>query len=135
MARDAVSGSLPDGRRYLADGVTVFRVASLAWMIVFNVRSGDWQRAWLAYASLAIAATWTAWLSFHRDKQDRSWVLRPALSARLVLSRPWSCIGWPSPTPRPFFATGTREHHPHGGCSGTCGAACSPRPCCPWRSR
>src|SRR5262249_41211257 len=88
MARDAVSGSLPpDGRQYLADGVTVFRVGSLAWMIVFNVISGDWQRAWLAYLSFAVAVAWTAWLSFRCDEQDRSWVLwiDLALSAYLVL--------------------------------------------------
>jgi signal transduction histidine kinase len=76
VARDAVAETLPSaGHRDLADGAIVFRVASLAWMIVFNVISGHWRYAWLAYLSFAVATAWTAWLSFHRDEQDRSWVL------------------------------------------------------------
>lgn len=88
MAADAVAGALPSGgHRNLAVGVTVFRVASLAWMIVFNVISRDWRHVWLAYLSFAGAAAWTAWLSFRRDEQDRSWVLWAdlALSTYLVL--------------------------------------------------
>jgi signal transduction histidine kinase len=78
---------VPDGHRVLTVGVAVFRIASLAWMIVFNVVSGHWERAWLAYGSFAIAAVWTAWLFFHRDDQDRRWVLwlDLALSTYLVL--------------------------------------------------
>jgi signal transduction histidine kinase len=89
LARDAVSGALPSaGYRNLAAGVAVFRVVSLAWMIGFNVISGDWQRAWLAYLSFAMAAAWTAWLSLRRDEQERGWVLWVdlALSSYLVLT-------------------------------------------------
>lgn len=88
MARGAVSGILPPGgHRNLAAGVAVFRVASLAWMIGFNVISGGWERAWLAYLSFGIAAAWTAWLFFHQSDQDRSWALwfDLALSTYLVL--------------------------------------------------
>lgn len=88
MARDAVARTLPPGgHRNLTNGVTVFRVASLAWMIVFNVVSGGWQRAWLAYLSFAVTVAWTAWLSLRRDEQDRSWVIWAdlALSTYLVL--------------------------------------------------
>jgi signal transduction histidine kinase len=88
MAQDAVSATLPPiGYRNLAAGVAVFRVASLVWMIGFNVISGGWQRAWLAYLSFAITAAWTAWLSLRRDEQGRDWVLwlDLALSSYLVV--------------------------------------------------
>lgn len=88
MARDAVSETLPPiGYRNLVDGVAVFRVASLAWMIGFNVISAGWRNWWLAYLSFAIATAWTAWLTLHRDEQDRTWVLwlDLALSTYLVL--------------------------------------------------
>lgn len=88
MARSAVSETLPPGgHRNLASGVAIFRIASLAWMIGFNVISGGWARAWLAYLSFGIAAAWTAWLFLHRGDQDRGWVLwlDLALSAYLVL--------------------------------------------------
>ena len=89
MARNAVSQILPPpgGHRVLATGLAVFRIASLAWMIVFNVASGQWELAWLAYLSFGIAAAWTAWIFVHRDDQDRRWVLLfdLALSTYLVL--------------------------------------------------
>jgi signal transduction histidine kinase len=88
MAQDATSATLPPiGYRNLAAGVAVFRVASLAWMIGFNVLSGGWQRAWLAYLSFAITAVWTAWLWRHRGEQGRGWVLwfDLALSSYLVV--------------------------------------------------
>jgi signal transduction histidine kinase len=71
----------------LATGVAIFRIGSLAWMIVLNVVSGQWALAWLAYLSFGIAATWTAWLFIHRTEQDRRWVLwfDLALSTYLVL--------------------------------------------------
>lgn len=89
MARNAVFGTppLPGGHTLLVTGVAIFRIGSLAWMIVFNVVSGQWDRAWLAYLSFGIAAAWTAWLFYHRDDQDRHWVLwfDLALSTYLVL--------------------------------------------------
>lgn len=89
MARDAASAGLPSiGYRNLTAGVAVFRVVSLAWMIGFNLISAGWQRAWLAYLSLAIVTAWTAWLSLRRGEQDREWVLWAdlALSSCLVLA-------------------------------------------------
>jgi signal transduction histidine kinase len=89
VARNAVLETPPlsGGHEVLATGVAIFRIGSLAWMIVFNVVSGQWDRAWLAWLSFAIATAWTAWIFFHRIEQDRRWVLwfDLALSTYLVL--------------------------------------------------
>jgi signal transduction histidine kinase len=109
MARDAVSAGLPPiGNRNLATGVAVFRVASLVWMIGFNIISAGWQRAWLAWLSFAIATAWTAWLSLRRDEQERTWVLWVdlALSSYLVLVSAFVVpIGAVLSPDRLFFAT------------------------------
>src|SRR2546428_13534475 len=76
-ARSALERELDPkvGHRTLASGVLAFRVGSLVWMITFNLVSGGFSRPWLAYASFAAAAAWTAWLLFHPEDQTRDWAL------------------------------------------------------------
>lgn len=86
MAQNAVLGTLPSGGyRNLVTGVAVFRIASLAWMIGFNVISAGWERPWLAYLAFAVTAAWTAWLFLRRDDSDHGWVLWLDLVLSVVL--------------------------------------------------
>ena len=96
------------GRRTLAAGVLVFRVATLGWMVGSNLIADGFSRPGLAYASLGIAAVWTLWLGLRPRDQARTWALNVDLgvSAGLILVSAFVVPSGDvvSPT-RLFFAT------------------------------
>jgi signal transduction histidine kinase len=62
-------------RRNLTTGTIVFRVFTYLWMLVFNLAMDGFARPWLAYASLALAGGWTAFLAWRPSNQSRPWAL------------------------------------------------------------
>ncbi len=106
-----VLGAEEDPQRYrrtLAGGILVFRWVWLAWMIALAMSAPeDFRQAALAWASIAAAAAWTAWLTATRHRWtapalwfDLGLCLWLVLASGLVVEAGGVISG------RPFFATG-----------------------------
>jgi signal transduction histidine kinase len=96
------------GTAVLSLGILAFRWVSLAWMAVLALTAGELRRPWLAGATIALLAAWTAWLSVARPRP--AW---PVLATDLALAgalnlvaglvmpersvgeRPWFAAGYP----------------------------------------
>lgn len=101
----------PDPERYrrtLANGILVFRWVWLLWMSGLAVTSADdFIRPVIAWASIALAAAWTAWLTATRQRPvaaalwiDLTVCMWLVIASGLVLEDGAVVSG------RPFFATG-----------------------------
>lgn len=95
-------------RRTLAGGILVFRWVWLLWMVALAISAPDGFRLpALAWASIGVAAAWTAWLTAtrHRWTTKALW-FDLALCAWLVLASGLVVEAGGVISGRPFFATG-----------------------------
>jgi signal transduction histidine kinase len=92
----------------LSLGILAFRWVSLAWMGVLALTAGELRRPWLAGATIALLAAWTAWLTLARPRPTRgvlaadlalagalNLVAGLVMPERSVGERPWFAAGYP----------------------------------------
>jgi signal transduction histidine kinase len=94
------------GQAVLSLGILAFRWVSLAWMVVLALTAGELRRPALAWATIAVLATWTGWLTVARPAP--TW---PVLLADLALAVAVNLVAglvMPAATvgERPYFAAG-----------------------------